>query len=64
VNFSNSTDKSLLAFYESVRRQVSNDLQTGGRYRFLGDNAKQYEKQLREELNRRRVPFAPIDWNS
>jgi hypothetical protein len=43
---------------------VSNDLQAGGRYRFLGNNVKQYEKRLREELNRRRVPFAPIDWNS
>jgi hypothetical protein len=30
-----------LAFYESVRRQVQADLQSGGRYRFVGESAKQ-----------------------
>jgi hypothetical protein len=34
MNLSNVQDESLIAFYESVRRQVRADLQSGGRYRF------------------------------
>jgi hypothetical protein len=64
VNFANSTDQSLLIFYESVRRQVHADVQTGGRYRFVGEHARHYEKQLRDELKRRGISFAPINWTS
>jgi hypothetical protein len=30
MNFSNTKDQSLLHFYESVRRQVESDIQSGG----------------------------------
>ena len=63
MNFSRSKDESLLAFYESIRRQVeADDLQAGGRYRFAGDGVKQYADQLKEEMDRRRLRYNRIDW--
>jgi hypothetical protein len=58
-----SKDDSLLAFYESVRRQVEADMRDGGRYRFVGESARQYAERLREEMDRRRLRFTPIDWH-
>jgi site-specific DNA-adenine methylase len=63
MNLSNLQDESLIAFYESVRRQVRADLQSGGRYRFVGETTRQYADSLREEMNRRRMEFKPIDWH-
>lgn len=62
MKFVNTSDQSLLALYDSVRRQVSADLQSSRRYRFIGERAKQYAETLREELLRRRLPFTPIEW--
>jgi hypothetical protein len=63
MNFSNARDESLIAFYESVRQQVRADMQSGGRYRFIGESVKQYAETLREEMDRRRIKFTPIDWH-
>ena len=63
MNFSFSKDERLLAFYENVRRQVEMDLRSGGRYRFAGEGVKQYADKLREEMDRRRLQFTPIDWH-
>jgi hypothetical protein len=63
MNFSDAKDESLIAFYESVRRQVRADIQSGGRYRFIGESTKQYADTLREEMDRRRMKFTPIDWH-
>jgi hypothetical protein len=62
MNFSNSKDERLLAYYENVRRQVELDNRSGGRYRLAGDGVKQYAEKLREEMDRRRLRFTPIDW--
>jgi hypothetical protein len=62
MDFSNSKDERLLAFYENIRRQVELDSASGGRYRFAGDGVKQYAGKLREEIDRRRLKFTPIDW--
>jgi hypothetical protein len=62
MDLSNSKDERLLAFYENVRRQVEKDNMSGGRYRFAGDGVKQYADKLREEMDRRRLRFTPIDW--
>ncbi len=56
------TDESLLAFYESVRRQVVADVKLGGRHRLAGPTMRRYAQRLSIELNRRRLPFKPIDW--
>jgi hypothetical protein len=61
--FSNSKDALLLEFYENVRLQVEMDIQSGGRYRFAGDGVKQYANSLREEMERRRLRFTPIEWH-
>jgi hypothetical protein len=53
-------DESLLIFYESVRRQVDADRYE--RYRFTGKSVKEYAERLREEMNRRRLRFTPIEW--
>jgi hypothetical protein len=63
MSFSATKDDSLLAFYESVRRQVEADMQHGGRYRFVGEHVRQYAERLRDEMDRRRLKFAPIDWH-
>ena len=62
MNFSNTKDDSLLVFYESVRREVEADTNSGGRYRFAGEPVRQYAERLREEMDRRRLKFTPIDW--
>jgi hypothetical protein len=63
MNFSNSKDERLLAFYDNVLRQVELDIRSGGRYRFAGDGVKQYADKLSEEMERRRLRFTPIDWS-
>ena len=62
MNFSSSKDERLLAFYNNVRRQVEIDMRSGGRYRFAGEGVRQYADKLREEMERRRLSFTPIDW--
>jgi hypothetical protein len=58
-----SKDGRLLAFYENVREQVELDMRLGGRYRFAGEGMKQSAEKLREEIERRRLRFTPIDWD-
>jgi hypothetical protein len=63
MDLSNTKDETLILYYESVRRQVQADMQAGGRYRFMGESVKQYADRLREEMDRRRLRFTPIDWH-
>jgi site-specific DNA-adenine methylase len=58
-----SKDERLLAFYENIRRQVELDQQSRSPHRFVGEGVKQYADKLREEMNRRRLRFTPIDWH-
>jgi hypothetical protein len=60
MNCSQVKDERLLAFYENVRQQVALDV--GTRYRFAGDGVRAYADKLREEMDRRRLRFTPIDW--
>jgi hypothetical protein len=62
MDFSSSKDERLLLFYENVRRQVELDNRSGGRYRFAGNGVRQYADKLREEMDRRRLRFTPIEW--
>ena len=64
MRFANSTDESLLARYESVRRQVIADNRLGGRYRLVGASVKQYADELQDEMNRRHLRFKRIEWPS
>jgi hypothetical protein len=56
------TDESILKLYESIRHQVGADVQLPSKYRLLGDTAKRQAERLRDELDRRRLRFTPIDW--
>jgi hypothetical protein len=62
MKFINISDESLLAYYESVRRQVAADTNFGGRHRLVGDAVKQYAERLTIEMDRRRMSFKPIIW--
>jgi hypothetical protein len=62
MNLTNTTDESLMAYHESVRRQVVADNRLGGRYRLTGASVKQYAEELQAEMNRRRLRFKPIEW--
>ncbi len=60
MNYSQMKDERLLTFYENVRRQVV--LDADSRYRFAGDGVRAYANKLRQEMERRRLRFTPIDW--
>jgi hypothetical protein len=62
MNFANCSDETLLHYYESVRRQVTADKQSGGRYRLAGANVRAYADRLKDEIDRRQLRFKPIDW--
>jgi hypothetical protein len=62
MNFSQSRDERLLAFYEGVRQQVEFDRRAGHRHRLAGEGVKKYAEQLREEMDRRRLRYNQIDW--
>ncbi len=62
MKFADSTNESLLAYYESVRRQVAADNGMGRRHRLLGANVKQYAGELEAEMHRRQLRFRPIEW--
>jgi hypothetical protein len=64
MNLLELSDESLLAYYESVRRQVTADGRLGGRRRLAGATVKQYAERLGDEMNRRQMPYKPIDWPS
>jgi hypothetical protein len=60
MNYSQMKDERLLAFYENVRQQVV--LDGDSRYRFAGDGVRAYADKLRQEMERRRLRFTPINW--
>jgi hypothetical protein len=62
MNYSQMKDERLLAFYENVRQQVI--LDGNSRYRFAGDGVRAYADRLREEMDKRRLRFTPIDWSA
>jgi hypothetical protein len=62
MKFANLSDESLLAYYESIRRQVAADTSAGGRYRLVGSRVKEYADALKDEMSRRQLSFTPIHW--
>lgn len=62
MNFESSKDESLLVLWESVRGQVMADQATGGRHRVAAANVRVYADQLRSQLDKRGLRYAPIQW--
>jgi hypothetical protein len=60
MNYSQMKDERFLTFYENVRQQVVLDADSC--YRFAGDGVRAYADKLRQEMERRRLRFTPIDW--
>ena len=56
------SDESLHRLYENIREQVTIDMRSGSRHRFMGETARQQAERLREEMDRRRLRFNPIEW--
>jgi hypothetical protein len=62
MKFANSTDESLRAFYQSVRRQVAADSRLKVRQRLIGKSLRRYAEELQAEMKRRQLRFDPIEW--
>jgi hypothetical protein len=62
VDFSQLSDESLLAYYESIRRQAAADAKLGGKRRLAGDGIKRYADELQKEMQDRRLRYIPIAW--
>jgi len=62
MNFAQMKDERLLLFYEAVREQVI--LDGNSPHRFAGEGVRAYADKLREEMDRRRIRYMPIDWPS
>jgi len=64
MSFSNLKDESLERFYEGIRREVDADPASArsGHFFAASDSVKNYASALREEMDRRRMRFTPIDW--
>jgi hypothetical protein len=56
------SDDCVLILYESIREQVAADIDSGVPEKLMGETARQRAEQLREEMDRRRMRFKPIDW--
>ncbi len=56
------SNESLLAYYESIRRQAAADVQLRREYRLVSDATRQYAAALEKEMGLRQLPFMPIDW--
>jgi hypothetical protein len=56
------SDESVSRLYESIRSQVVQDVRSGSPHRFMGETARQQASRLREEMDRRRLKFTPIEW--
>jgi hypothetical protein len=62
MNFENTSDARLIAFYSNVREQVTADAALGSEHRLIGENVKQYAQSLEVEMQRRGLAFVPIAW--
>jgi hypothetical protein len=62
MNFSEMKDERLLLFYDAVREQVILDGKSP--YRFAGEGVRAYADKLREEMEKRRLRYPPINWPS
>lgn len=62
IKFSEQSDESLLAYYESVRRQVAADVQLRREYRLVSDTTRRFAADLQKEMELRKLSFVPIDW--
>ena len=57
----NLRDENLLRFYDSIREQVEADKPS--KYKFVaGHSVKEYAEALRDEMTKRRLQHAPIEW--
>jgi hypothetical protein len=62
VDFSNSKDERLLFYYENIRRQFEAERYL--KHRFTTGSVRQYAERLREEMDRRRLMYTAISWDS
>jgi hypothetical protein len=62
VDFRFLSDESLLAYYESIRRQAAADANLGGKRRLVSDGVRRYAEQLQKEMQDRRLRYTPIEW--
>jgi len=64
MRLENLEDKGLIALYESLRRQAAAANRAGLRSRVVGQNTKNYAAKPQAEMQRRRLQFKPIQWQT
>jgi hypothetical protein len=62
VDFRFLSDESLLAYYESIRRQAAADINLGGKRRLAGAGVRRYAEQIQKEMQDRKLRYVPIEW--
>lgn len=62
ARYNDLSDESLLAYYESVRRQAAADVQLLGEYRLVRETTRRYAAELQKEMELRNLHFIPIAW--
>jgi hypothetical protein len=63
VKFSELSNESLLAYYESIRRQVAANVQLRREYRLVSDTTRRFAADLEKEMEARKLHFIPINWS-
>lgn len=53
-------DERLLHFHDNIRQQV--ELDRPNKRKLIGPNVRQYAERLVQEIVKRRLQHAPIDW--
>lgn len=53
-------DENILRLYDNIRQQIWADSRSGTR--FMGETARVHAERLRDEIDRRRLRFTPIEW--
>jgi hypothetical protein len=63
MRFTTLTDESLLAYHQSVQKQVAADACLSSRFRLISERVKRYTSELQAEMKRRQLRFTPIRWS-
>jgi hypothetical protein len=62
ARFSELSNESLLAYYESIRRQAAANVMLRREYRIVSETTRQYAAALQKEMELRQLRFVPIEW--
>lgn len=62
MSFDRLSDEWITRMFEGIRKEVAADISSAVRHPLLGEATKQRAEHLADELTRRGIQFAPIEW--